>query len=130
MRNRPVCSPAKARQALTLVEVLLAMILLGGSSLTLMHLMRDYGRVVQRTEFEALAINRCQSVLALTSKSREPSEFNRWAGELSDDQMRLTAEVKEAGYDRLYLVSITATSKLLPYSPRFTVSRLIYMEAP
>ena len=118
----------KRRQALTLVEVLLAIVLLGSTSLVLLHLMQDFARVVQRSEFEALAAGRCESAFALMVSSRDESKFNQLAAQLSDDQVALHVQVKDSDVEQVRLVSITAQSTQPNLATPFTLSRLIYLE--
>ncbi len=90
--------------------------------------MRDYARVKQRTEFEALAAGRCESVFALLISSRDASEFAQLAAQMSDDQVALQVQVQNTDSDRVRLVSVTASSTQPNFSAPFTASRLLYVE--
>ncbi len=85
--------------------------------------MRDYARVAQRTEFEALAAGRCESVLALLVSSRDASKFSQLAAQMSDDQIALQVQVKDTDSDQVRLVSVTATSTQPSLLATFTASR-------
>lgn len=116
------------RRGLTLVEVFIAIVLLCSTSLILLQLMQDYARVVQRSEFEALAATRCESALALLVASRNPSAFTQLIDQLSDDQMSMQVQIQETSSDKLRWVSVTAQPKQPSVVAPITVSRLIYLE--
>lgn len=128
-QNHPSNRLAKRRQGLTLVEVLLAIVLLGGSSLILLHLLRDYSRVVQRSEFEAIAATRCESALALLLSSRDTNQFNQLVSQLSDDSIQMQVQVQAAGHDQLRMVSVVAQPRQASLSSPFVVSRIMRIES-
>lgn len=115
---------------MSLVEVLLAIVLLGATSMVLFHLMRDFARAAQRSEFEAHAASRCESAMAMILATRNRSTFDVLVRQLDDDRLTLRVVTRESDLPGLYLVSVTARSRYVAGLPDFSLSRLLFLDSP